>query len=99
MELRDLLENNNQAPINPNIIKIEENSNEITRFVVICSEIEVTNGSCEVKNGFNAFKYLKEGRGRICPSVLKIITPIPETMNVISAKKEFLIRVASLLNI
>ena len=62
LEFRDLLENNNQAPINPNIIKIDERLNEVTRSVVICSETEVTNASCAVKNGFNAFKYLIEGR-------------------------------------
>ena len=29
LESRDLLENNNQAPINPNIMKIEEKPNEV----------------------------------------------------------------------
>ena len=61
----------------------------------MCSETEVTNGSSEAKNGFNAFRYLKEGRLKNTEEEI----PIPDTMNAPNVKIEFLIRVAWLLNV
>ena len=109
LEFRDLAENNNQAPINPKIIKIEENVNENSRSFAMCSETEVTNGSCELKNGFSAFRYLKdiswERTGIPCSSFSindktpEKIIPIVETITAPNTKIEFLIRVDSLLNL
>ena len=53
----------------------------------MCSETEVTNGSSEAKNGFNAFRYLKEGRLKNTEEEI----PIPDTMNAPNVKIEFLI--------
>ena len=82
-------------------MKIEEKLNEVWRSVAICSETEVTNGSSELKNGFNAFRYLKEGQPvpDIPVSIPEEKTPMPETINPITTKIEFLILLVSLLNV
>ena len=93
LESLELLENNNQAPINPNIMKTDDISNEALRSVAICSETEVTNGSCELRNGFNAFIYLKDIPAKTpdSASLPKEIIPIPEAIIAPNVKIEFLI--------
>ena len=79
LESFDLLENNNQAPINPNIMKIEEKPNKVSISDVICSETESTNRSCEIKNGLTACMYLNDGgvifRLRTIPVINAASTP------------------------
>ena len=62
----------------------------------MCSETEVTNASCVLKNGFIAFMYLKDINWERAPEE---IIPITEAITAPNTKIEFLIRVDSLLKI
>ena len=55
------LDKRNQAPMAEKINKVEWNRNEIWIFVVECSATESVKGSCVVKNGLSALRYLKLG--------------------------------------
>ena len=58
-------------------------------------------GTVVVKKGFTAFRYLKEGPPvpDIPVSIPEEKTPMPETINPITTKIEFLILLVSLLNV
>ena len=83
------------------MMNIELRPNEYERSVTWCSATELTSGSSEFKNGFSALIYLKEGKlvwlAHQTDSEAIILTP--EIMNATNTAIEFLIRVASLLNV
>ena len=88
------LENKNQIPITANIRKTDKNENDIFRLVVKCSATESVRSSWDIKKGFMALRYLKEGN----PTIPELEIPIPDITNETKTIVQLRIFVRSLLN-
>ena len=88
------LEKMNHIPIIANIRKTDKNVNDIFKLVVKCSATESVKLSWEIKKGFRALRYLKEGN----PIKPEFEIPIPDAINEAKRIIELRIFVLSLLN-
>ena len=88
------LEKMNHIPIIANIRKTDKNVNDIFKLVVKCSATESVKLSWEIKKGFRALRYLKEGN----PIIPELEIPIPETTNETNTIAQLRTFVRSLLN-
>ena len=72
MNSKDFLDKINQTPSPEKIIRIEWKKKDWIKVVVACSATESVNGSTVIKNGLIAFRYLKEGKGKVFDSLFRI---------------------------
>ena len=88
------LEKRNHIPITANIRKSDKNVNDSVMLVVRCSATESVKLSWEVKKGFTAFRYLKEGS----PIMPEFAIPMHDATNETKTIAQLRIFVRSLLN-
>ena len=88
------LEKRNHIPITANIRKTDKNVNDIFKLVVKCSATESVKLSWEIKKGFTALRYLKEGS----PIAPELEIAIPDITNETNTIPQLRILARSLLN-
>ena len=88
------LEKMNHIPITANIRKTDRKVNDIFRLVVKCSATESVRSSWDIKKGFMALRYLKEGN----PTIPELEIPIPDITNEAKTIAQLRSFVRSLLN-